>query len=72
MTARMLVVVLEDGLDPSRVVGIFHRIRQTPGVISVADLSYVDRETLDLMLFKAEPVTNGKPQTKRSKQGTLL
>ena len=74
MTAqgKALVVILEPGLHPSRVTGIFHRVQQTPGVVSVADLSFVDRETLTLMLLAPQVTTNGGRRRKSTKQESLL
>jgi hypothetical protein len=50
-----LVVRLEEGLDRSRVMGIWYAIRLIPGVHSVVDLEAISRETLDSLLRPSEP-----------------
>lgn len=52
---RFLVIELESGLHSSREVGIFHAVRQVPGVVSVTDLSAISQTTLDVVLFKPPP-----------------
>jgi len=69
---KALVVLLEPGLDASRVNGIFYRIKQTPGVVGVVNLSFVDRETLDRMLLAPQVTTNGKRRRKPTRQESLL
>jgi hypothetical protein len=71
MGRRALVVVLEDDLHPSRVVGLYHNISQLPGVQCVADLSSISRDVLDLWLVPPEPPatsgsgSNGRRRDKR-------
>lgn len=50
------MVELEPGLDRSRHVGIWCRIRQTPGVVSITDLEAVSQSTLDTILLTVAPV----------------
>lgn len=45
-----LVVHLDESLDRSRRVGIWHAIKLIPGVQSIARLDAISRETLDVML----------------------
>lgn len=47
-----LMVKLEPGLHPSRLVGPFHNIATLPGVLCVVDLASIDRGTLDVLLLQ--------------------
>ena len=62
MTRRALVVVLDEGLHPSRVTGIFHNVRLLPGVYCVADLASIDRVTLDRVLLTLDPEPEKPPR----------
>lgn len=58
---RFLVVRLERGLHPSRVVGLFHAFRTYAGVVSVCDLSAITQETLDVLLMVPDPEVSDAP-----------
>jgi len=62
---RAPVVTLEGDLHPSRVTGLFAAIRLLPGVVAVANLDSITRETLDLLLMTPEPAMQKPPKRKR-------
>jgi hypothetical protein len=71
----VLVVQLEDGLDASRLVGLFHALRLHPGVVSVCDLGSIQRETLDMLLRPGqtcEDALTPKKQRRRQKTQTAF
>ena len=63
------MVTLEGDLHPSRVTGLFATIRLLPGVVAIANLDSITRETLDLMLLTPEPVVQKPPKRKRHQAG---
>lgn len=67
--SRFVLVEIEPGLDRSRYVGIWCRIRQTPGVYSLTDLTAISQSTLDMILFR--PPTPA-PEPEPVRQAALL
>lgn len=62
--SRYLMVVLDPGLDHSRITGLFHAVMLLPGVLSVTDMSMITQETVNAILMLPDETVQAEIRAK--------